>query len=126
MLPKLLLLSLVLTVTACHTHEVEPDAAPPERTAGTPGEEPKAIQNAPFVDGQLIVRFQDGLGADQIIGLISRNGDVVLRYEIGSGGATLIEINSGRSVLDAAHLYSEMPEVRYAEPNYVREERGDN
>ena len=126
MLPKLLLLAVALTVTACSDHGVVADQAPPESTGRTSGEASKAIANAPFVDGQLIVRFQHGLGHDQIIGLITRSGDVVLRYEIGSTGATLIEIRSGRSVIDAAHLYTVMPEVEFAEPNYVREERGDN
>ena len=123
---KLLLLSLALTVTACTDYGVVADEAPPESTGGTANEESKDIQNAPFVDGQLIVRFQDGLGREQIIGLVTRSGDLVLRYEIGSTGAMLIAISSGRSVFEAVHLYTSMPEVEYAQPNYVHEERGDN
>jgi Fervidolysin N-terminal prodomain len=123
---KLVIVSLAFALTACNSQGTQPDQAPPESTAGHSVEEAKATTDAPFVDGQLIVHFQDGIGRDQVIGLITRRGDLVLRYEIGSNGSTLIEINSGRSVLESVHLYRSMPEVEFAEPNFVREERGDN
>jgi hypothetical protein len=116
------LILLTLLVAACNNQGTMVEDAPHESV----GSEEKNVAEAPFVDGQLILRFQDGVGRDQVIGIVTRNGDAVLRYEIGSTGAMLIEIQSGQTVFDAVRIYSDLPEVEYAEPNYIREERGDN
>jgi len=117
-------LAALLALSACANQPADDEVMLSETEATATVEPVKAVRNAPYVDGQLIVRFKDGLGRDQMVGLVSRNGDTVLRYSIGSTGAMLIEISSGTSVMDAVHLYTELPQVEYAEPNYVRDETG--
>jgi general secretion pathway protein D len=77
-----------------------------------------AAANQQYAEGELIVKFREGVPKDRIVSIISGQGDAVLKY-LENLDTYQIRLKEGQSVTKAAENYRAMPEVEYAEPNYV-------
>ena len=77
-----------------------------------------AVANKRFVQGELLVKFREGVTDEQIRSIILRQGASVLTY-MGKLQVYLLKLKEGESVEDAAKEFSGLPEVQYAEPNYT-------
>lgn len=70
-----------------------------------------------FAEGELIVKFKEGVADDTARKLIERMGGSVITYMEGIK-AYHIRLQKGQDVRDAVREFSAMEEVLYAEPNY--------
>ncbi len=73
----------------------------------------------PYSAEQVIVRFKPEISDDRARQLIRDMGFEVIR-EFKEIGSYLIRLKSGTTVDEAVRLFKSMPEVQYAEPNYIR------
>jgi len=71
-----------------------------------------------FAEGELMVRFKDGVTGERALEIIQGKGASLIRVIEGIG-VYHIRLKEGQDVLDAVKEFSAMPEVRYAEPNYI-------
>jgi len=70
-----------------------------------------------FMEGELLVKFNEGVNDDTARGILSGKGAMVVRYIEGIR-VYHIRLPKGQAVEDAVKEFSAMPEVQYAEPNY--------
>lgn len=87
-----------------------PDGAAPFMPA--PG-----TSEAPFVEGQILVKFRSGVSAAQIAALNAQEGVAVLGHIQGLGVYEL-GLPAGVQVADMVRIYRASPLVEYAEPDY--------
>ena len=80
----------------------------------------KADARAPYVDGEVIVRFRAGVSADKAKSAHERIGSARQRRFSIVKGLEVAKLKTGVSVKDAIESYDEMPEVLYAQPNYIK------
>ncbi|MDA8078396.1 MAG: type II secretion system secretin GspD [Nitrospiraceae bacterium] len=78
-----------------------------------------AKSNNRFAPGELMVKFKEGVPEEKVRAIISREGASVLQF-MDKLQVYHLKLKEGQSVEEAAELYSALPEVRYAEPNYSR------
>jgi thermitase len=76
-----------------------------------------AEKQAPYVPGELIVRFRSGAGAGARASSLSAAG-ARSAGNLGLPGLARVKLAPGASVLDAAAALEADPDVLYAEPNY--------
>lgn len=72
-----------------------------------------------FVPGEIIVKFEDGVGAATKAAVLSRNGVFVIRQLRGID-ALYGALPAGIDLMAAKARLESLPQVRYAEPNYYR------
>ncbi|MBE0427186.1 MAG: type II secretion system secretin GspD [Nitrospirae bacterium] len=72
-----------------------------------------------YVEGELLVKFKDGITDDRALTVISEKGASVIKF-VENINVYHIRLRKGQPVEDAVKEFSEMPEVQYAEPNYIR------
>jgi thermitase len=81
-----------------------------------------AQQNGPslpsYVEGQVIVAFQPGASASAMAAAHQQAGARELR-SLGGSNTVLAEVGAG-GVMPSIAAYEKNPNVRYAEPNYIR------
>ena len=70
-----------------------------------------------FLEGELLVKFKEGVNDDTAREIIARKGATVIRYVEGIK-VYHIRLPKGLAVEDAVKGFSSLPEVQYAEPNY--------
>jgi general secretion pathway protein D len=70
-----------------------------------------------FLEGELLVKFKEGVNEETARGIIAAKGASVVRYNEGIR-VFQIRLAKGQSVEEAAKDLSSLPEVQYAEPNY--------
>ncbi|MCL4476080.1 MAG: type II secretion system secretin GspD [Nitrospirae bacterium] len=70
-----------------------------------------------FLEGELLVKFKEGVNDDTAREIIARKGATVIRYVEGIK-VYHIRLPKGLAVEDAVKDFSSLPEVQYAEPNY--------
>jgi len=68
---------------------------------------------------QIIVRFAEGVTQNQIETINARYRVRIIKSLRGNG-LYLLQIPEGMTVEQAVHAYGALPEVKYAEPNYVQ------
>ncbi|MEW6220865.1 MAG: PKD domain-containing protein [Thermodesulfobacteriota bacterium] len=73
---------------------------------------------APFRDGELIVKLKDGVSRDQARQLHGRKRALLLK-EYRRARLQQIRLRKGMTVEEAVDLYQADPDVEYAEPNFV-------
>lgn len=75
------------------------------------------------VEGELLVRFREGVTEEKALEIISGKGATVITI-IKSIGVYHIRLSRGQDVEGAIKAFSGIPEVQYAEPNYrVRKQK---
>lgn len=70
-----------------------------------------------FTEGELLVKFKEGVNEDTAREIIAKKGASVVRYVEGIK-VFHIRLPKGQAVEDAVKDFSSLPEVQYAEPNY--------
>lgn len=76
--------------------------------------------NLPFVEGEIIVKFKEGVKKSQTEFLHRTMGVSVIRsLRLKEYLIERIKLPQGMTVEDAIRTYENLPEVEYAEPNYI-------
>jgi subtilisin family serine protease len=78
----------------------------------------RSVRERAFAPGEVLVRFEPGLGASARADVLRAEGATV-KESLALAGLRLVRIAPGRSVPDAVEAFEGRPEVLYAEPNYV-------
>lgn len=71
-----------------------------------------------YVQGELIVKFKDGISESRIAEINNHVGTKV-KDRILSGRIYILKITSGAPVEDVVKTYEKYPEVKFAGPNYI-------
>lgn len=77
-----------------------------------------AVANKRFVPGELMVKFREGVPEETVRSIISQKGASVIRF-MDKLGVYLLKLKERQPVEDAVQEFSALPEVEYAEPNYI-------
>lgn len=81
-----------------------------------------AMNEAQYVEGEVLVKFKEGVSDERAREIISNEKATILRI-IGQG-TYHIRLQEGDNVMEAIKRLSGLPEVSYAEPNYILRKRG--
>lgn len=73
--------------------------------------------SAPYVANELIVKFQDGVSEEKVTEINSSLGTEIVVHT--SGGEYLLHITNDKSVPEVISSYTALPEVEYAQPNWI-------
>jgi general secretion pathway protein D len=70
-----------------------------------------------YNQGELLIKFKEGISRDKAQEILSRNGATVVKYfkEI---NVYLVKIKHRREIEDAINKFTSIPDILYAEPNY--------
>lgn len=71
-----------------------------------------------YADGELLVKFRDGVSDEEVRTIIASRGATIIRV-IESIGVYHIALRKGQNVQEAIKEFGELPQVQYAEPNYT-------
>ena len=87
----------------------------------SPSGAPKGLQSAPvpYRPGEILVKFKGDVSQTRIQEINEALGTKTIQY-FESSGFYLLKITSENSVEITVKQYTELPEVEYAEPNYIR------
>lgn len=77
-----------------------------------------AVANKRFVPGEIMVKFKEGVSEEKVHSIISQKEATVIRF-MDKIGVYLLKLKKNQSVEDAVEEFSALPEVEYAEPNYI-------
>jgi len=77
-----------------------------------------AVANKRFAPGEIMVKFREGIPEEKVRSIISQKEATVIRF-MDIPGVYLLKIKKKQSVEDAVQEFSDLPEVEYAEPNYI-------
>ena len=77
-----------------------------------------AVANKRFAKDEVMVKFKDGVAEEKAHELIGKEGAGVLEY-LRALGVYRLKLRKGQSVEEAVEDFSALPEVQYAEPNYM-------
>lgn len=77
-----------------------------------------AVAEKRFAEGELLVKFKDGITDEAAREIISGKGASVIKFMEGIK-VYHIRLQKGQDVEDAVKEFSKIPEVQYAEPNYI-------
>ncbi len=72
-----------------------------------------------YKEGELLVKFREGVSEEDIKKLIEGMNAVVIK-KFARLRTYLIKLPSGMSVSEGVKVFTELKEVEYAEPNYIR------
>lgn len=70
-----------------------------------------------YRQGELLVKFKEGVSKERALELISQNKATVIKYFEGIN-VYHIQLKHNQMVEDAVEIFSSLPEVLYAEPNF--------
>lgn len=76
------------------------------------------VEKGEFREGELIVRFREDVGEDEIKRIIERKGAAIIKTL--SKRTYLLRLPPDMKVSQAVDLFNGLKEVEYAEPNYIR------
>jgi general secretion pathway protein D len=77
-----------------------------------------------YVEGELFVKFKDGVPEETALAIIFKKGASLMRV-VSPIWLYQIKLKPGQSVEDGIKEFSKIPEVQYAEPNYrIKMEKG--
>lgn len=76
-----------------------------------------AMEERHYVEGELLVKFKEGVSKDKAEEIISQKGASILKY-IESINSYHIKLKAEQKVKDALKEFLSDPDVLYAEPNY--------
>ncbi len=77
-----------------------------------------AVASRRFVSGELMVKFKEGVPDEKARSIISEKGATVIKF-MDKLGVYLLRLKAKQSVEDAVEEFSGIPEVEFAEPNYI-------
>ena len=77
-----------------------------------------AVANKRFVPGEIMVKFKEGVSEEKVHSIISQKEATVIRF-MDKIGVYLLKLKKNQSVEDAVEEFSALPEIEYAEPNYI-------
>lgn len=77
-----------------------------------------AVASRRYVSGELMVKFKEGVLDEKVRSIISEKGATVIKF-IDKLRVYQLRLKAKQSVEDAADEFSKIPEVEYAEPNYI-------
>lgn len=81
---------------------------------------PKKVEkNKDYVLGQVIVAFESSVSEERIGEINKLLGTKIEKVMSSVRKEYLLRITNNASVLDVVDAYNELPEVKYAEPNYM-------
>lgn len=100
MLKKIIFLFFILSLLACSERQITPKN--PDK----------------YISDQLLVKFKPQISGEEVDNINKKFGCKVIRY-IPNQQIYLIKIPEGSSVEEMIESYQQMPEVEYAEPNYL-------
>jgi hypothetical protein len=72
----------------------------------------------PYAEGELLVKFREGVSEAQIQEILRQNGTEVTRF-LRTLKVYVLRLPPGAAVEDMAKKFQSLPEVEYAEPNYT-------
>ncbi len=75
-------------------------------------------QSSEYVEGEIIVKFKDGVSLQKIEEINKAMGTEIIKV-FSSGKLFLLRLPKGVNVLDMVEKYKRLPEVAYGEPNYI-------
>lgn len=81
-----------------------------------------AMDEAQYVEGEILIKFKEGVSDDRAREIIEGEKAKILRIIEGTG-LYHIRLQEGRDVKEAVKRLSHLPEVSYAEPNYIIRKR---
>lgn len=92
----------------------------PERLADITREKRQefAVANGRYSEGELLVSFKEGVSDEQARSLIAEKGASVISV-VPNMNVYHIRLKEGESVEEGIKDFQSLPEVRYAEPNYI-------
>jgi general secretion pathway protein D len=76
-----------------------------------------AVAGQRYAEGELLVKFKEGVTDEAAQEIISRQGATIIKYLEGIQ-VYHIRLPKGKDVEEAVNEFSKMPGVQYAEPNY--------
>jgi hypothetical protein len=76
-------------------------------------------EKSEYVEGEVLVRFKADVEDARAREIIEERGGTVLRQYKGLG-IYLIGLKKGQSVEEGVDVFGSLPEVEYAEPNYIK------
>src|SRR5688572_11840789 len=106
-----------LAVIALSAAGAAADTTPPTSLPSTVS---SVVADREFVPGELLVRFQPGV-RESTRASVLRDEGAALQERLRLPGAVLVRVPAGQSVSAAADELERHPEVRYAEPNWIRQ-----
>ncbi len=77
-----------------------------------------AVAQNHYAEGELLITFNEGITKDQALTILTQKGASLIK-PVGEGNLYHIKLKKGQSVDEAIDEFQSMPEVRYAEPNYI-------
>ena len=83
-----------------------------------------ATTGRPYVPGQILVRFRNGIEAKEVERIQSEAGLQTLKV-VSAPDLYLMKITDGSAVEDMLVRLKKYPEIVYAEPNYIRTLKGN-
>ena len=75
-------------------------------------------QSSEYVEGEIIVKFKDGVSLEKIGEINKAMGTEIIKV-FSSGNLFLLRLPEDANVLDMLERYKRLPEVAYGEPNYI-------
>lgn len=76
-----------------------------------------SMEEKSYAEGELLVKFRDGITEDMALEIISQKRALVIRY-MKDINLYHIKLREGQTVEEAIKEFTDIPEVLYAEPNY--------
>lgn len=81
-----------------------------------------AMNEAQYVEGEVLIKFKEGVSDERARAIIEDENATLLRVIEGTG-IYHIRLQEGKDVREAIKRLSQLPEVSYAEPNYIIKRR---
>jgi hypothetical protein len=75
-------------------------------------------QNSEYVEGEIIVKFKEGVSLEKIGEINKAMGTEIIKV-FSSGRLFLLGLPKDANVLDMVEKYKRLPDVEYGEPNYI-------
>lgn len=101
-------LMLIISVMGCASEKVIDDRPKPPQTA----------EQQKFVEGEIIVRYEDDFSEMQIHSMLKIHG-ASIKQKLPGENQYLIKLPFGHTVGSAVPLYDGLIGVKWAEPNYI-------
>ncbi len=104
----LFLLVLMVSVMGCASEKVVDDRP----------KHPKTAEQQKFVEGEIIVRYEDDFPEARIHNMLKTHG-ASIKQKLPGEKQYLIKLPFGHTVRSAVPLYNSLIGVKWAEPNYI-------
>ena len=76
------------------------------------------LQENHFSEGELMVKFNKDVSRDRAKELVALQGATIIKY-FKSIGIYQVRLDPKQTVKQALEQFTQLPEVQYAEPNYI-------